>query len=114
MPRVAQAEAFDRPAPPVPEDSRGLLGRAASALTRHWPEYLMEGACLGLFMVSACSFTVLLQHPSSALRQALPNDLLRRMLTGLAMGLTAISLIYSPWGRQSGAHLNPSLTLTFF
>ena len=30
------------------------------------------------------------------------------------MGLTAIALIYSPWGRQSGAHLNPSTTLTFF
>lgn len=30
------------------------------------------------------------------------------------MGLTAIALIYSPWGKQSGAHFNPSVTLTFF
>ena len=30
------------------------------------------------------------------------------------MGLTAIALIYSPWGRQSGAHFNPAVTLTFF
>jgi len=30
------------------------------------------------------------------------------------MGLTAIGLIYSPWGQQSGAHMNPSLTLTYF
>jgi aquaporin Z len=29
------------------------------------------------------------------------------------MGLTAISLIYSPWGQRSGAHFNPSVTLTF-
>lgn len=29
------------------------------------------------------------------------------------MGLTAIALIYSPWGQQSGAHLNPVVTLTF-
>jgi aquaporin Z len=29
------------------------------------------------------------------------------------MGLTAISIIYSPWGKQSGAHINPSVTLTF-
>jgi len=88
--------------------------QSASALRRHWPEYLMEAACLGLFMVSACSFTVLLQHPTSALRQAIPSPFARRALTGLAMGLTAIGLIYSPWGRQSGAHLNPSTTLTFF
>jgi aquaporin Z len=37
-----------------------------------------------------------------------------RLLGGTAMGLTAISLIYSPWGKQSGAHFNPSVTLTFF
>ena len=85
-----------------------------AALKHHWPEYLIEAACLGLFMVSACSFTVLLQHPESALRQSLPNEFGRRVLTGVAMGLTAIALIYSPWGKQSGAHLNPSLTLTFF
>jgi len=30
------------------------------------------------------------------------------------MGVTAVALIYSPWGKQSGAHLNPSVTLTFF
>jgi aquaporin Z len=87
---------------------------ALSFLKSHWPEYLMEAACLGLFMVSACSFTVLLQHPASALRQAIPSSFLRRALTGLAMGLSAIALIYSPWGKQSGAHLNPSTTLTFF
>jgi aquaporin Z len=32
---------------------------------------------------------------------------------GLLMGFTAIGLIYSPWGQRSGAHLNPSVTLTF-
>jgi aquaporin Z len=33
---------------------------------------------------------------------------------GLAMGCTAIAIVYSPWGQQSGAHLNPAITLTFF
>jgi aquaporin Z len=93
---------------------RTWFASAISAATSHWPEYLMEAACLGLFMVSACSVTVLLQHPGSIFRQMVPNALLRRLLTGLAMGLTAIALIYSPWGKQSGAHLNPSVTLTFF
>jgi len=85
-----------------------------ATLTRHWPEYLMESANLGLFMISAGSFTVLLQHPDSLLRQMLPADFERRLLTGLVMGLTAIALIYCPWGKQSGAHLNPSVTLAFF
>ena len=33
---------------------------------------------------------------------------------GLAMGLTAVAIVYSPWGKQSGAHLNPAVTLAFF
>jgi MIP family channel proteins len=84
------------------------------ALRGHWPEYLMEGAGLGAFMLSACAFTVLLYHPSSASAQGLEPPILRRCLMGLAMGLTAVALIYSPWGRRSGAHLNPVVTLTFW
>jgi aquaporin Z len=30
------------------------------------------------------------------------------------MGLTAIAIVYSPMGKQSGAHFNPAVTLTFF
>ena len=55
-------------AEPQSGDRTWLYG-AISALTKNWPEYLIEAACLGLFMVSACSFTVLLQHPASAIRQ---------------------------------------------
>jgi len=84
------------------------------ALKRHWPEYLMEAACLGLFMVSAFTFGTILEHPDSPVHQAIPSSLLRRFLMGLAMGSTAIGIIYSPWGKQSGAHINPSTTLTFF
>jgi aquaporin Z len=29
------------------------------------------------------------------------------------MGLTAIALVYSPWGQRSGSHMNPAITLTF-
>jgi aquaporin Z len=35
------------------------------------------------------------------------------LLIGIAMGVTAVALIYSPWGRRSGAHMNPAVTLTF-
>jgi len=73
----------------------------------------MEGMLLGLFMVAACGFATLLEHPASGVHHALPDGGVRRLMMGLAMGLTAIGLIYSPWGQQSGAHMNPSLTLTF-
>ncbi|HME60143.1 MAG TPA: aquaporin, partial [Candidatus Binatia bacterium] len=85
-----------------------------AALKQHWPEYLIEGACLGIFMMSAFAFGTVLEHPASQLRQAISDPLLRRFLMGLAMGGTAIAIIYSPWGKRSGAHINPSTTLTFF
>src|SRR4051794_10239121 len=84
------------------------------ALHRHWPEYLMEAAGLGLFMVSAGLFGTLLGHPESPAVRAITDPLPRRVLMGLAMGLTAVGIIYSPWGKQSGAHLNPATTLMFW
>ena len=59
----------------------------------HLTEYLIEGALLGTFMISACTFTILLEHPSLPWRAAISNDFARRALIGVAMGLTAILLI---------------------
>jgi len=80
----------------------------------HWPEYLIEAFGLGFFMLSASLFAALLEHPGSPVRQGLPDPLIRRALMGIAMGLTAVAIIYSPWGARSGAHINPVVTLTFW
>jgi aquaporin Z len=74
----------------------------------------MEGAELGVFMISAALVVAVLEHPGSAVHQSLPDPTVRRVLAGIAMGLTAIAIVYSPWGQQSGAHFNPSVTLTFW
>jgi aquaporin Z len=94
----------------LPRSGSGALG----VLRHHWPEYLIEGAGLGMFMLSACLFATLLEHPSSPIRQTVMNAMLRRIPMGLAMALTAVAIIYSRWGQRSGAHLNPALTLTFW
>lgn len=87
--------------------------KAGAALREHWPEYLIEAWALGMFMISAGVFSTLLGFPGSPLRSIVPNEDLRRTLVGIAMGSTAIMLIYSPWGKRSGAHMNPAVTLTF-
>jgi aquaporin Z len=85
----------------------------AAVKASHWQEYAIEAALLGAFMLSACLFTVLLFHPASPVPRIVPDPFLRRVLMGLAMGSTAVSLVYSAWGKQSGAHFNPAVTLTF-
>lgn len=87
---------------------------ALESLRRHWPEYLMEAGELGLFMLSACAFATLLQHPASPIPHLIPGEVPRRVLMGLAMGATAIAIVMSPWGKQSGGHFNPALTFTFY
>jgi aquaporin Z len=84
-----------------------------SALREHWPEYLIEGWALGCFMISAGLFVTVLESPQSWLYALMPSATLRTMLLGLAMGASAIVLIHSPWGKRSGAHMNPAITLAF-
>jgi len=86
---------------------------AVASLRFHWPEYLMEAALLGAFMISACVFGAVYEFPQSPVHQAIMSGFARRLLMGVSMGLTAVAIIYSPWGKQSGAHINPSVTLTF-
>src|SRR6266849_6463606 len=94
--------------------ARVELDGARDALRQHWPEYLIEAVGLGVFMVVAGLCVMLLEQPGSPLHQAIASPDLRRGLIGVTMGLTAVAIIYSPWGRQSGAHINPAVTLTFW
>lgn len=73
----------------------------------------IEAAGLAVFMVWACLAALALEHPASPLHAALPSPLARRALMGLAMGLCAVAIVYSRWGRLSGAHINPAVTLAF-
>ncbi len=86
---------------------------AREALGSHWPEYLIEGWALGTFMISAGIVATLLGSAASPLSTVIADPLLRNGTAGIAMGLTAIALIHSPWGKRSGAHMNPAVTLTF-
>lgn len=89
------------------------LGVSAS-LRLHWPEYLMEAGEISLFMFCTCSFATLLQHPASPVGHLFTSGIVRRALMGLAIGATVTALIMSPWGKQSGGHINPAMTFAFY
>lgn len=80
----------------------------------HWAVYAIEAAATALLIGAAGVYTIAVQHPASPLRPLLAEPALRRAAIGCAMGGTVVAIAYSPWGRRSGAHLNPAVTLTFF
>lgn len=94
-----------------------MSGSDSSTLARlaeHWPEYAIEAALLGTFMVSACCVTTLVLHPRSPVAKLAPRAVAKRAIIGVMMGLTAVGLIYSGLGARSGAHMNPATTLVFY
>jgi aquaporin Z len=84
-----------------------------STVRANWRVYAIDGALLGLFMISACVSVAIIEHPSSPVRRLVESPLLRRAMIGLCMALTAIALIYSPWGKRSGAFMNPAMIVSF-
>ena len=102
------------------EQLRSLVPKAEgpldawASLRNHWPEYLMEAGEIALYMFLICAFATLLLHPASPLRQVIHSGLFRRVLMGFLVGSAVIAIIMTPWGKQSGGHFNPAITLTFY
>ena len=85
-----------------------------TSLRLHWPEYVMEFTETGFYLFFTCVFATLFQHPASPIRHLLPNNIVRRACFGISVGATIVALVLTPWGKQSGAHLNPAMTFTFY
>ena len=89
------------------------LGALAS-LRVHWPEYLMEAALLGAFMVSACVFGALYEFPRFARSS---SDHVRHfcggLLMGMSMGLTAIAHHLLALGKTVGSAHQPFRDIHF-
>ena len=86
---------------------------ARTALRAHWPEYLSELGGLTWVMVAAGAIAAVLWYPESPIARAVTAEPARRLLMGLGMSTAVVAFVYSPWGKRSGAHLNPAITLSF-
>jgi len=84
-----------------------------TCLRGNWPEYLMEAA-ISLYLFFTCLFATLFQHPNSPIHEMMPSALVRRGLMGIAVAATVVVIALTPWGKQSGGHINPAMTFTFY
>jgi aquaporin Z len=90
------------------------LASAIECLRFHWPEYLMEAAEVGLYLFLTCVFASLLLSPASPVQHFVRSTVELRALMGVAVGASVVAIVMSPWGKQSGGHFNPALTLAFY
>jgi len=85
------------------------------AWRQHWPYYLIEVLGIGAFVVFSSAADVFFNHPAAPGRQWLgDHELLRRAGVGLVVALVILGVSYSSWGKRSGTHINPAVTLSFW
>jgi len=80
----------------------------------HWPEYGAELAGTAWNVFVGLSAVVFNMAPGMPGGRFIPNASLRLLVTGLIFAGSGSLYTISPWGRLSGAHLNPSVTLAFW
>jgi aquaporin Z len=86
----------------------------AEAVRTHWREYLMEATELGVLMFSVCLFGTMLYSTASPIQSLALTPAGKSFLMGVAVAATTFLIIRSPFGRRSGAHFNPAITLTYW
>ena len=73
----------------------------------------MEGAEIGSLMLCICAAGVLLYSRASPVHSLGLSREASAALMGTAVAFATYFIIRSPFGRRSGAHLNPAVTLSF-
>lgn len=74
----------------------------------------MEAAELSVLMFSICLFGTLIYGRSTPGGHLRLSDMSKAFLMGIAIAVTTASIIRSRFGRRTGAHFNPSITLAYF
>jgi aquaporin Z len=83
------------------------------AVRKHWKIYLMEAAELAALMLCICLSGALLYSAESPLQRLSLSLNQKSFLMGMAIAGGTYMIIRSPFGRRTGAHLNPAITLAY-
>ncbi|MEJ2695455.1 MAG: aquaporin [Candidatus Sulfobium sp.] len=76
--------------------------------------FISELAGTGLLVAVGISMVILNFGRGSPVALLVPGEGFRRIITGFLFGSTGCLIALSPIGRESGAHINPVVTLAFW
>ncbi|HET9793831.1 MAG TPA: MIP/aquaporin family protein [Thermoanaerobaculia bacterium] len=78
-----------------------------------WRQYLSEMIGTAFLLAIGLSIVVFMFGSGSPMERLVPNEGLRRLITGFLFGGTGALIALSPVGKVSGAHINPAVTIAF-
>jgi aquaporin Z len=79
-----------------------------------WRLFLCELSGTAVLVVVGLSFVIGMFGAGSPMTQLIPSVGLRQLITGLLFGTTGASIALSVVGKESGAHINPAVTMVFW
>lgn len=80
----------------------------------HWSAYFAEMAGTALLLTIGLSIVIFLFGVASPMEQLIPNVTTQRVISGFLFGGTGALIALSAIGKESGAHINPAVTMVFF
>ena len=78
-----------------------------------WIQFVSELIGTALLVLGGLSVVIFMFGAGSPMGRLIPDEGVRRLITGFLFGTTGASIAVSPIGRISGAHINPVVTLAF-
>jgi aquaporin Z len=78
-----------------------------------WAIFVSELIGAALPVLVGLSLVILRFGTGTPMARLIPGEGIRRMITGFLFGTTGALIALSPVGMQSGAHINPVVTLAF-
>lgn len=97
-----------------PGATRPADAQARPATGVAWKLFAAEAAGTALLLAVGLSIVIIDFGAGSPMLRLLPDPAARRLLTGFLFGTTGAAIAVSPLGKESGAHINPVVTLAFW
>ena len=79
-----------------------------------WRPYLSELLGTAALLAGGLSVVIFMMGTGSPAGQVLPSVVLRQTITGFLFGCVGATIAVSSIGKESGAHINPAVTLGFW